>query len=167
MSQKLLCIGLFNTILFFCLNSSAQAATLNIKLSKSTSIKVRTYPASGENILIWLPSEYGTIFSDYIIAKKIQNLGLEVWLPDLFTANYTQPSRNSINQINLWQVRALIRNIYQRSRKKIWLFSSSTGAILALRSMRQWQIHNPEKTYLRSAVLLNPKLTYGGAISWL
>lgn len=126
-------------------------------------VQASVYEANGSDLLIWIPSEYGTQDTYRLIASKIQKYGVEIWYVDMFAANYLIHSANTINQIPDFQIASLISQVHQySSNKTIWLMSSEKGAQLVLRGLHHWQKKNPQKNHRVGGVLLiNPDLTYG------
>ena len=132
----------------------APAATQTLPLPGGTELALRVYPAKGNTLLLWLPSESGIVAADHKAAEAIARSGVEVWLPDLHAAYFLPIVPSSLQQIPAADVSRVIALAQQRG-KAVYLVSGGSGAALALQGAAlQTKSNNP----LRGAVLLSPNL---------
>ena len=154
-------LSLFLSLTAFGYSCNLLALEVNVKIGDRL-VQATVYEGRGDDLFIWLPSEYGKQGNYGNIAKKISQFGIEVWFVDMFAANYLTPSVNAMYQIPVVQVSDLISQVIKYSSKRVWLMSSEKGAYLALSGMYHWQKNNPNNNAaLGGAVLLNPDLIYG------
>ena len=133
------------------------------ELDNGSELSVEVF-GKGRNVILWLPSEYGS-FGD-TERKHSQQLALQgytVWLADLH-ANYFIPAgRTSLDEIPKDDVQALIRAA-QPEAGQLYLFSYGRGAAMVLEQARQWQrAAGAESEPLGGALLLHPNLMAGTA----
>lgn len=135
----------------------AQAVMQTLQLTGGTEVALRVYPAKGNTLLLWLPSESGIVAADHKAAAVIARSGVEVWLPDLHAAYFLPIVPSSLQQIPAADVSRVIA-LAQQQRKAVYLVSGGSGAALALQGAAlQTKNTNP----LRGAVLLSPNLFTG------
>ena len=137
---------------------AAPSATMQtVQLPGGTELALRVYPAKGNTLLLWLPSESGIVAADHKAAAMIAKSGVEVWLPDLHAAYFLPIVPSSLQQIPAADVARVIA-LAQQQRKAVYLVSGGSGAALALQGAAlQTKSSNP----LRGAVLLSPNLFTG------
>lgn len=135
----------------------APATTQTLQLPGGTEIALRVYPAKGNSLLLWLPSESGIVVADHKTAAVLARLGIEVWLPDLHAAYFLPIVPSSLQQIPAADVARVIALAQSRG-KAVYLASGGSGAALALQGAAlQTKNSNP----LRGAILLSPNLFAG------
>lgn len=133
------------------------ATTQTLPLPGGTELALRIYPAKGNTLLLWLPSESGIVAADHKAAEVIARSGVEVWLPDLHAAYFLPIVPSSLQQIPVADVAHVIALARQRS-KQVYLMSGGSGAALALQGAA---LQTKNSNSLRGAVLLSPNLFTG------
>lgn len=137
--------------------ASTPAASQTLQLAGGTEVTLRVYPAKGNTLLLWLPSESGIVAADHKAAEVIARSGVEVWLPDLHAAYFLPIVPSSLQQIPVADVAHVIALARQRS-KQVYLMSGGSGAALALQGAA---LQTKNSNSLRGAVLLSPNLFTG------
>ena len=137
--------------------ASTPAASQTLQLAGGTEVTLRIYPAKGNTLLLWLPSESGIVAADHKAAEVIARSGVEVWLPDLHAAYFLPIVPSSLQQIPVADVAHVIALARQRS-KQVYLMSGGSGAALALQGAA---LQTKNSNSLRGAVLLSPNLFTG------
>ena len=134
-----------------------RAESLNINTTDGNEISVERFSAEGTQLFIWLPHEASPQSVDVKLAAEVAKLGVEVWLADLFTANFLPVAASSMEQIPPEQITALIDRAISTG-KQVFLLSSGRGAVPMLRGARHWQQQHPTAQQLAGVILLSPKL---------
>lgn len=152
-------LALLLTLLLLPVANAAPApATLQtLQLPGGTEIALRVYPAQGNRLLLWLPSESGMLAAEHKTAAVLAKSGIEVWLPDLHAAYFLPVVPSSMQQIPVADVARVIALAQQRD-KAVYLVSGGSGAALALQAAA---IQNKSKNPLHGAVLFSPNLYTG------
>ena len=154
MSQYLLYLSLFLSLL----PTLCRAETLSVNSTDGNEISVERFTAQGDRLFIWLPHESSPLSVDSRLAQQLAGLGIEVWLVDLFNANFLPVAASSMEQIPVEQITALINHAQSNTGKTIYLLSSGRGAVPMLRGARHWQQQKPAGHQLGGLILLSPKL---------
>jgi thiol-disulfide isomerase/thioredoxin len=137
--------------------SSALAVTeKTVELDDGSELLVSHYQAAGSKLFIWLAPEAGLLQAERDTAEKLAELGVEVWYPDLFEANFLPVVASSMDQIPAEQIAGLLAKAAATG-KQVYFVTSGRGAIPALRGIRQWQMDNPASDNLRGLILMSPK----------
>lgn len=145
---------LFPTIVL----SAAPGATVQtLSLTSGAEIPLTAFPAQGQTLLLWLPSESGVVAADHKTAAVLAKSGIEVWLPDLHAAYFLPLVRSSMQQIPVADVARVIAQAQQRG-KAMYLITSGNGAALALQAAAQL---GSNKSRLTGAILFSPNLFTG------
>ncbi len=159
----------FRLLLFLLLVPSAwlQAAPalggqtwseFSLTLPGGEQLPVQRAASTGADLLIWLPSEFGLHSREKApVAESLAGSGIEVWIPDLFSAYFVQKGRRSLDSFKAAELLALLRHGAEK-KKKIYLMASSRGAKTALELARAWQLANPSQSRLQGLVLMSPSL---------
>ncbi|WP_232522189.1 hypothetical protein [Sulfuriferula plumbiphila] len=124
-------------------------------LPGGTDVPVTVFPAKGQTLLLWLPSESGLAAAEYRAAAALAKTGTEVWLPDLQGAYFLPVVPSSLQKIPVADVVRLITVAQQRSRKAVYLVTEGRSAALALQAAAG--LHKSRQK-LRGAILLSPNL---------
>lgn len=134
-----------------------QAVSQMLHLPGGTDVALSVFPAKGNTLLIWLPSESGIVAADHKTAAALVKSGIEVWLPDLHATYFLPIVRSSMQQIPIADVARVIAQAQQRG-KAVYLISSGNGAALALQAVAQL---GNGKSKVRGAILFSPNLFTG------
>lgn len=133
-------------VLFLSPSISGAVTEEEIRLAGDVSVLLRIYPASGNRLLLWLPSEYGLVDETHGLASRLATAGIEVWQADLLAGHFLPPSPSSINKIPLADIAMVIDYAMSKKGKKVYVFADSRGALLVLRGVKKWQrLHKPKK----------------------
>lgn len=131
-----------------------QAISQTLHLPGGTEVALRVFPAKGNTLLIWLPSESGIVAAEHKTADVLAKSGIEVWLPDLHAAYFLPIVPSSMQQIPVADVARVIALTRQRG-KAVYLVSGGSGAALALQAVAQL---DKSKHKLAGAILFSPNL---------
>ncbi len=149
------------------LPATVLADDLELALESGALINVERI-GSGDNRLLWLPSEFGLHagverqLARALVAEDIEG-GVEVWLVDLHTSYFLPPGRNSLNEVSREDIRDLIDEAVPE-RGRLYLFSYGRGAALTLEAARLWQLEaTADAPPLGGALLMHPNLMAGTA----
>lgn len=139
---------------------AAQVTEKNIELARNGSVVVKIHPATGNRLLLWLPSEHGFVDETNDLANKLTALGIEVWRADLLAAHFLPPLPSSIQQVPVADIAVVINQAVNKKGKTVTVFADGRGAVLALRGVKYWQqaVKTPHTRSLTGAVLLSPNL---------
>ena len=151
---------LCRTILLTLIGSPAVAieSRFELTLPSGQDIELLHIQGSGKSTVIWIPSERGIQPRALIHAHKLSLAGHEVWVPDLHDAYFLTRNSDSLNEVPLDDLVALIDAAVNRSEAPVLLLSSLRGAQLALIAAREWQLKRAGQTRLNGIVLLHPNL---------
>ena len=160
-ARWILHFGLASLLAFLWLPAAyatpSPAATQTLQLPGGTELALRVYPANGNTLLLWLPSESGIVAADHKAAAMIAKSGVEVWLPDFHAAYFLPIVPSSLQQIPAADVMRVIALAQQRG-KAVYLVSGGSGAALALQGAAP---ETKNSKPVRGAVLLSPNLFTG------
>ncbi len=145
---------------------------MTLSLPGAPEFELERFGAGGGSLLLWLPSERGFGAAHREHARKLADLGYEVWLADLHDVYFVEAGRRSIGRFPLDDVVALVDAATRGGHEDVVLLSSSRGAQLALIAAREWQLGNPSKARLSGLVLMHAHLyaerpAIGAAASYL
>jgi peroxiredoxin len=135
----------------------AQAAERLVATPSGDEIPVQVYPAAGERLLLWLPTEFGTSPRRKALAAQLASEGIEVWMPDLHAAWFLPVGRYSLNDVDPGAVAALIDAALAGGRE-VYLMAAGRSVALALNAVRHWQTVTNETARLRGLLAFNPRL---------
>ena len=140
------------------LHAAVEVDDAEPKLPGGAAIPLKQYRATGDTLILWLPSESGLLKSDRRIARALAERGVEVWLADLHSAYFLPVVASSIEKMPPDDIMRLIEYALANSRKRLYVVSSGRGALLALRGIHRWQQRHAGDRRLAGAVLISPKL---------
>ena len=135
-----------------------RAESLIVTTPVGDEISIERFLAQGDSLFIWLPHESSPLAVDTKLSHQVAERGIEVWLVDLFTANFLPVAASSMDQIPPEQITALLDRAITSTGKQVFLLSSGRGAVPLLRGARHWQQQHPSAQKLAGAILLSPKL---------
>ena len=140
--------------------AGAASETRDLYLPDRTEVSIRIAPATGDTLLLWLPSGIPVATHDADIARGIGALGIEVWRPDVLEAHFLPNLESSLAQVPDSDIVALI-DAARATGKRVALLASAHAAALALRGAQAWQVQHPGDRGLLGAILLHPNLYLG------
>lgn len=149
-------------ILLLFSNVSVAETSLKVEVL-GEEVTIQYFPASGDQLIIYIAPSYGFNERGTETAKTLSDLGIEVWMIDLIDSFFLTHSVDSIREFDGKYVASLIEVAHKKTGKNITLLTSSYGAIPLLRGARQWQINNSQlkNNYLNGAILFSPELYLG------
>ena len=118
------------------------------------------YPATGEELVIWIAPGYGSHQRSKKISEKLVKYGVEVWHVDLADSLFLPKNTTTMRGFNGSYVASLIDAAYKKTGKRITLLTRSYGALPLLRGARVWQQRHQQDNshYLNGAILFSPEL---------
>ena len=121
-------------------------------------IPVRIYPAEGEQLVVWLPAEFGVTPRRSAVAEALAQRGVEVWSPDLHSAWFLPVGRYSLNDVDPAAVSAVFGDAIAKTGKRVFLMAEGRGVALALASVRAWQQATDDTAALGGLLAVSPRL---------
>ena len=152
---------LIKVLVIFIMCTATQALAFGEQefvISKDVDVHVFQQKASGDMLLLWLPSESGLLEQEKKTAAALARQGIEVWFADLLGAWFLSPMASSIASLPANDVAVLIEKIRKQTGKKIILVANGRGALIVLRAARAWQQNFGQQHRLGGVILLSPKL---------
>ena len=132
-------------------------AVTPLSLADGTEFGFESHKASGDKLLIWIPSEAGPQSTDIAIADGLAKKGIEVWRVDLVEARFLPVAQSSMDRIPAGDVAAIIEYASAKTSKQIFITGTGRAAIPILRGLQQWQSEHSDQSRLGDAILLSPK----------
>lgn len=129
--------------------------SMSVALDGDNEFHVQAYPASGESLMLVMPSEHGITEGLTSLAKKLSENGIEVWLADPFTTWFLPTVESSLNEIPVLAYTKLIAKAVQ-SGKNIYLMSNDKAVKVLLESAREWQLNS--NSFISGVFLISPDL---------
>jgi len=151
-------IRVLGLTLAFASSLACAATDASFSAPSGNDIPITGYPAKGDALVLWLPSESGLVDQEKAVAQGLADAGVEVWRADLFTAYFLPTLGSSMEKMPAGDVAALIEHARTVTHKRIYLLTAGRGALVALRGARAWQLAHPEAPHLGGVILLSPKL---------
>lgn len=147
-------------IFFFLLLPATTIAAVqdySITLGNGDEIPIARYPADGQTLLLWLPSEFGLSPRQAPTAEHLAARGVETWIPDLHSAWFIPAGRYSLNDINPSAIATLIGKAVA-SGKMVYLMAAGRTTALALRGLRHYQLNHATTDTIRGLISIGPRL---------
>ncbi len=144
-------------LLSFAGLASATAQERTLVLSDGTEVPVKVQPASGERLLLWLPSEFGPSPRQAALSEALATRSIETWRPDLHAAWFLAPGRYSLNEIPPAAVAALIERAVATG-KRVFVLASGRTTALALRALRHLQLAGRGSPAIGGLITIGPRL---------
>lgn len=151
--------GVFLILLFGQNIAVADIEEIEVPVNEQE-LYVTRYPASGEQLIIWIAPGYGSHQRVNKISEKLVERGIEVWHVDLAESLFLPKNTTTMRSLDGSNVASLIEAAYAKTGKKITLLTRSYGALPLLRGARVWQQRheNDNSNYLKGAILFSPEL---------
>lgn len=132
-----------------------------LELSSGESISIDGYPAEGDTLYLYLPSERGLTKGYVATAQQLAFENRALWAVDLHSSYMVAPRRSSIDKFNIDDLLELVDYSKQQGFKQLFFIASGRGAQLALKIANQWQSKNPGADYLKGHIFHSPHLIQG------
>ena len=158
-SRRMLLFLLLPMALLASGNSRGESS-IPIALNSGFEMQVQQFPATGRQLLIWLPSKYGIRPGNIPFAQTIQAQDIDYWLVDLHASYVAPTGRHAYTQFEPRHVAELIGYAVRQGWQKIVVGGESRGARLAMQAARLWQQENPGQTELKGLLLFHPHLIH-------
>lgn len=153
----------FLVLLFYFFSSSVcwSYESLEIDLDSGTTLNVTQFSGEEKTLLLWLPSERGFGPGYVSVAMDLSILEYAVWAVQLHNSYIIPTGRNSLDEVDIDDLIALIDKAKQLGYKEIYLVSSSRGVLLGLKTAYLYQQLNKDSELLKGLVLFSPQLVKG------
>lgn len=120
-------------------------------------IKVGSLYQNAEKVqarIVWLPSEYGVLPEEKVIAQTLANRGIESWFVDFYETMFLSPASSSVDQINpLWTAKLI--ELAMQDDLPVWIIAPNKAAQTAIRGL-QTVLQNPQNSL--GLIFINPNL---------
>ena len=127
-----------------------------ITLDNGNDIDIEKYPSTGNNLLLWLPSEHGLTAGLRLLASELAGQGIEVWIADPFSTWFLNTTTDSLEKIDRDDYSRLLSKAIAGG-KKVILASNDRGTSVLLDAARTWQLNHTGKT-LHGTIIISPNL---------
>jgi peroxiredoxin len=145
-------------LLYLLCTALAAAGNTTVTLDNGDEIPVARYTAAtGNRLLLWLPSEFGLSPRQAPTAEALAGRGIETWIPDLHSAWFIPAGRYSLNEVDPAAVRKLIEAAAAGGRE-VYLMAPGRTAALALRALREYQRRHRDTHAVRGLISVGPRL---------
>lgn len=124
-------------------------------------IPVERYPADGEAVLLWFPSEHGLQDGHRQQALALQAAGIEVWLADPLTGHFLPETASSFDDMPTDTVGDLIEAAHAEDERAVFVFGNDRALPWLLTGLYHWQEEHPEAEYLAGLIMMSPHLHTG------
>ncbi|WP_319558390.1 TlpA disulfide reductase family protein [Thiomicrorhabdus sp.] len=105
--------------------------------------------------MVWLPSEYGILSQERVLAEHLSEMGVESWMADFYEALFAAPTPSSLEQIPATWIKILIDKSLEDG-VPVWILAPNRAAKLALDGL---VLRSQEgMTSAPGVILLNPNL---------
>lgn len=157
---RILLVWLVATSAFAKDNEPQQQISINVTLNSGLEVPVKQFPATGKDLILWIPPEWGLRGPEQKTATKLQSLGITTWIADFHTAYFEPVGRASLENMEISDISALIELATQQS-KRVFIQSAGRGAALSLLALRERQIKKGSLDGVGGAILLYPNFNQG------
>lgn len=118
-------------------------------------LEVESYPANHPQAqILWIPSEYGVLPEERLLAKKLAEKGVSVTILNLFESYFLPTAPSSLQKIPLQVITDKLAEL-QKQALPLWVVSANQGAALSVKALVQYQ-QAPKK--MLGVILINPNL---------
>jgi len=108
--------------------------------------------------IIWLPSEYGVLPQEKLLAKQLAKQGIESWFVDFYEAMFLSPTPSAVEKINPEWTATLIKEAQKQSNQQhipLWIIAADKAAQIAVKGLQR-TFTRPGKNM--GLILINPNL---------
>jgi thiol-disulfide isomerase/thioredoxin len=132
----------------------------DVRLADGTDVPVTVTAASGDTLLLWLPSGIPGATPEAALVDKLRSLGIEVWRADVLEARFLPTLESSLTQVPDSDITGLI-DAARATGKRVTILASARAGVLALRGAQAWQAEHPGAAGLDGVILLHPNFDLG------
>jgi thiol-disulfide isomerase/thioredoxin len=136
----------------------ALAEEIEIPLGDGSDAFITRFPAEGEELIVWFPSEFGPSPRLPPTAQVLASRGIEVWMPDLHATWFLPVGRYTLGDIDPVHLAEIMRAAHGHSGKRVYLMAPGRTAALGLEAIRSWQVAGMPQDAFGGAILLHPNL---------
>lgn len=130
--------------------------SITLSLSEDTELPITRFPASGRELLIWIPSVAIPTDDIHEISIALQQTGIEIWYADFFTAYFLSKVPSSAYKIPGKDIKTLLSFAMQQNPgKTVFMLGSSRTVIPIFQGMQLWQ-HDPGPGRFGGVILNSP-----------
>jgi len=105
-----------------------------VKLRDGTELAIERYPASGPDLVLYLPTGLGRAEGEARLAEALAKQRVSVWRPDFFEARFLPALESSLSEISDDDLVDVLRAA-QSTGKRVYLMAAARGGLLALRTV--------------------------------
>ena len=142
------------------LAASVAVPARDVWLTDGIDVPVAVHAATGDTLVLWLPSGIPGATSDAALAEKMTAHNIEVWRADVLEARFLPALESSLEQVPDSDIVALI-DAARAGGKRVTLLATARAGLLALRGAHAWQSAHPGAAGLDGVILLHPNLYLG------
>jgi len=139
------------------IGATTAQAVAPLTLTDGTEISFDIQVASGNKLLLWIPSEAGPQPGDATLAARLAKKGIEVWRLDPVEARFLPVTQSSMDRIPAGDVAAVVEYAITKTQKQIFIAGTGRAAIPILRGLQLWQYQHADQSRLGGVLLLSPK----------
>ena len=138
-----------------CVACSAEEIT--VPTASGEELVAERFRGNGGYLMLWFAPEYGFRSNHRVLAKKLAEGGIEVWLSNIPESLFLPNGTQSIRELDGSHVADMIDYAHDNTGKKIVVSGDSYGAVVALVGARRWQQRRHEDSrFLIGAILFSP-----------
>ena len=134
---------------------------IDITLDTGTDLNITEFVGEGSTLMIWLPSERGFGVGYVPIALDLAANDYSVWTANLHDTYIVPTGRQSLEEMDIEDLVALIGIAEQKGYHEVFLLGSSRGLRLALKAAYLWQQQKPESALIKGIISFSPHLYKG------
>jgi len=172
---------LIRTILVFILSvsfiqisfaSNIEHKDFDLELMSDETISITQFGNTGNRVL-WIPSEHGIHEKrHYDLLNSLSQLQYEIWLARTHESYFIPRGRSSYTKIPVDDVSELIQKSLPRDSRKLFIVTTSRGAVLSLLALNHWQNKTGGSDKFGGIILIHPNFqaktpTPGAAMEYL
>ncbi len=133
----------------------------SLVLEDGTDIPIQVHTHENGPVLLWFPSEHGVLDGHHSQARRLQAMGVEVWLPDPFLGHFLPNAPSSFDRFPTALPGNLIQVASRDGQRPVFVFGNDRAAPWLLEGLREWQLQHPEAGHLAGLILMSPYLHVG------
>lgn len=151
-------VSLAGLLLMFWCAPALASKLFDVPVTQGDEIPIEKFAAAGDNLIIWTPSDFGIQPPQSLLAQKVADFGIEVWIADLHATYFIAAGSRSSNKFRIIDVVRLIDFARAKGKKNIFLMSTGRATRVVLQAAHNWQKSNPGRSDIRGLILFHPNL---------